>query len=284
MNYFNQALPTMKKYMFSSLFMLTFAIASGQTLLINKLKTDFISSGDRSIDQYVYDDLSSLLGIYRTSFEMDTTLIQEYRNDTLISRIYPLENKKYIYKYYPDSVVDWQIVEGDTGAPYVYYIDSENKIIGTPGGTTFNWEGENMVSEVYSDGKTNIITYHDNMENPHFKEYKYYRWKYRGSHSFIKRIDFFDGSTEELVVTEKINNYPRIVDFYKDSLHIIRYTYEYIEMPNSIETPTDPGSFVVLSVHYYNLMGQEIEKPRKGFYIERKITDKRIISTKHYLQ
>jgi hypothetical protein len=40
----------------------------------------------------------------------------------------------------------------------------------------------------------------------------------------------------------------------------------------------------VLSVDYYDLLGRKIPKPKQGFYIERKVTDKGVFSTKHYIQ
>ena len=90
----------MKKSIFSSIFILIITIASGQVMFIDKLTMEIVSSGRYTIDQFVYDDLFRLQGIYRTKLEADTTLIQTYRNDTLISRIYPLENRKNIFKYF----------------------------------------------------------------------------------------------------------------------------------------------------------------------------------------
>jgi len=38
----------------------------------------------------------------------------------------------------------------------------------------------------------------------------------------------------------------------------------------------------VLSIDYFDLYGRKIPKPKQGFYIERKLTNKGIISTKYF--
>ncbi len=58
------------------------------------------------------------------------------------------------------------------------------------------------------------------------------------------------------------------------------YLYEWVMQDYTVGIPEHSPE--VLSTSYFNLLGQEISKPKKGFYIERKLTNKGIISTKYF--
>ena len=62
------------------------------------------------------------------------------------------------------------------------------------------------------------------------------------------------------------------------------HLYELAMQDHTLNIPEKLISIDVLSTTYFNLLGQQIDKPTKGFYIERKVTNKGIISTKHFIQ
>ena len=69
-------------------------------------------------------------------------------------------------------------------------------------------------------------------------------------------------------------NYSYYIDIYGAAVQ--GFTTDVPEYASKLHT--------VLSVDYFDLYGRMIPKPNKGFYIERKITDKGIISKKYFIQ
>lgn len=69
---------------------------------------------------------------------------------------------------------------------------------------------------------------------------------------------------------------PELIEFFDE---LTDYIFTVADTPESVSVPHK-----VISVEYFDLLGRQISKPVKGFYIERKHTDKGIISTKHYVQ
>lgn len=62
------------------------------------------------------------------------------------------------------------------------------------------------------------------------------------------------------------------------------YVYEWALQDYGVSIPEDKIPIKVISTSYYNLLGQEITKPIEGYYIEIKLTNRGVISTKHFKQ
>ena len=82
-------------------------------------------------------------------------------------------------------------------------------------------------------------------------------------------------------VDETLNDYPTVVTLIAPEFERTIY-FEYNITTDVAENPAD--HVTVLQTDYFDMHGRKIPKPTKGFYIERKVTDKGIISTKHFIR
>lgn len=63
------------------------------------------------------------------------------------------------------------------------------------------------------------------------------------------------------------------------------HLYEVVIQNSLVDIPeTHSTPYTIISVDYFDLLGKKILKPKKGMFIERKITNKGIFSTKYYIQ
>ena len=79
------------------------------------------------------------------------------------------------------------------------------------------------------------------------------------------------------------NGYPLEVDFYSSEGYSNLLLYEYYDLTDVNDAIMDDIG-ELLKIRYYNLFGQEIQKPAKGFFIEKKKTTNGMINKKCFIR
>ena len=133
----------------------------------------------------------------------------------------------------------------------------------------------NLVGETYNGSSYYYWNYDSSYVNPWYNENKNLKLGIESSIDMPFQMNFTSPSTEiaRFIVLESIEKYPTIIEFSNDEWEVAwYYHFYYHDLTNIYEQSIKP--YEVLSISYYNLLGQEIEKPKKGFFIERKITNK----------
>ena len=120
---------------------------------------------------------------------------------------------------------------------------------------------------------------------------------YDTTKSYLSRYSRF-GSETFINIRHWIDNQIHFVGFVKnidgkDYLGWIKirveegyrvYFYEWVMQDYALSIHEEQFPIEVLSTSYFNIVGQQIPKPITGFYIERKLTNKGVISTKYFKQ
>ena len=210
-----------------------------------------------------------------------------FENDTLItSQEY---DRTYTYHYFEDSTIQIEWSGGDPDTAIRHYLDDQDRVIHTyePDGIIdhfYNeWEGDNVSKHSYN--LMGVLYYftidYSEYLNPLYPVYKSLRLNSRSSWNYpTADYDEQGDPLRTYEVAETLGSYPTVVNGWDEHNHELRY--EYIVVTGVEDTPAKERT--VLSVDYFDIMGRKMPKPNKGFYIERKTTDKGIISTKHYIQ
>lgn len=256
----------------------------GQEAKLSSAYTVRAENGDTAFSTfYIYDDENLE---YTDLFYDSKSHLQRkyYRNDTIIKTGIPYGDEWWFH-YYNDSIV---VPFGfDTTIASVYHLDDSDLIMrkNSPGNVRlYEWENGNMIEE-FSDGESEYTaTYDYDYINPFYEEYKYFRLGRDGSYNYINEWGPDGaGAIHKYVVLESIGQYPTIAERYLDGelayYHYYNYLYVITDIPE-----TALVSATVLSVEYYDIFGRKIPKPQQGLYIERKITNKGIISKKYFIQ
>jgi hypothetical protein len=242
---------------------------------------------------YEYDSESNLKSIeyYENGVYVSTS---NYENDTLVNEYWPDGYSYYVYNI--DSVYRWWAHSSDSLVRRIFQLDSLGQVYVEYSPERFDryeyheWENGNC-TKVHSDLGSVIYTdsliYYSDYLNPFYTQNESIR---RGSASLFRNgsVNLLHeryhtiGSYTEYRVLESIGPYPTLIDYgdLYDKDYII---IEYFEVSNDIPE-THAESHTVIQTDYYDIMGRKIKKPTKGFYIERKTTDKGVISKKYFIQ
>ncbi len=98
-----------------------------------------------------------------------------------------------------------------------------------------------------------------------FNEKKFPKRSFQGSKNFLQLGKFISSSWDQTVVSS-LNGYPTEVDV-ADGNQSRTLIFEYYNF-SGIENGIGDGDVRVIDIRYFNLLGQQIEKPIRGFYIE----------------
>ena len=126
---------------------------------------------------------------------------------------------------------------------------------------------------------TETIRYDDNLEYL----FKYDIW---GSWDTEKLIHYPDADQSRWIIEDFTNSvliqYQEFDDFFWrwDVINSMEYPtcWFYVDIPENLDVAD------VIDVKYFNLLGQQIEKPMRGFYIEKQISRTGSIAKKYYIQ
>lgn len=263
----------MKKLLLISL-LLTVAVIRGQSVYLDEF--------------WIYDPIKDT-----------NTLSQgvEYNDDMSLKYLIQYHSTGEEYKRYAfiEDTLVYDVVDSDTG----YYEHSEDTIYYTfSSNTTWYlvdekyqiktwewgphlqvWQNNNLVERRDEDEVIESFYYSDYL-NPYFNIYKTFKRDYSASHNYISKVGYAIPYTFEVVAA--MYNYPTEVLFYRWNTHIKTYFFYYHVITNIVDVPLKPNT--VISINYFDMMGRQIDKPIKGFYIERKVTDTGIVSTKHFVK
>jgi hypothetical protein len=278
----------MKKLILIALMLVGLSIQA-QTYL---KKSSRIKDGDTT-QQFIYEyDENFFLTEVTRLIDGDTIVVKYYQNDTLVQLGEVMENESHtIYKYYEDSVGQFTVLNADTTLAVTYHLDEQDRLVhihfhssGYINDIYQVWEEQNIFQIYWTDMNGSYTEYnieYSSYLNPLYQAHRYIQMDLPGSYNYPDKL--FNQDNEEIRyydVVESIGVYPVLVSVYGFGNHMFDMHYEYMVVTDIPELPSEP--YTVLSVRYFDLMGREIPKPTKGFYIERKVTDKGIISTKHF--
>lgn len=234
---------------------------------------------------YVYDSANNLKSIHYYAenwfFEEGKCVKKEFGNNN---------NDYTYYEYFSDTLIVVTSPEEYPYPEYVYYYylnedgfiykwhDKDNEYV-----TDILWHEGNAVKTYMNGVPKKSREYYNWYRNPFYEESKYFKNDGifgfgSGSHNMIKHYD----TTQFYEVADDINGFPTKVNWYFNGNLLRIYHYEYRSITSDTpEIPIEP--YTVHSVDYFDLMGRKIPKPTSGFYIERKTTDKGVISKKYFI-
>ena len=234
------------------------------------------SSGDfyRSSEVY-YDEDWNIDSVSRL-YIYDEGQLLTYENDTLKEMLNRSSFSKYYYFYYNDSVqIFWDKTSGyyhvtsdfhggDDKIDSIHIYNYDSVIVST---AYLTWDSENCTSidnySIYSDGTFN---YYNDILNPYYNLHKYDRFGKYGSFNYVSNYTSIDTTYYEWVVINTINDYPVEVVQYTNGVHKNTIYYEYYMVTDINNNPIHEAN--ILQIKYFNILGQEINKPKSGFYIE----------------
>ena len=236
---------------------------------------------------------------YNNSWRLDSVVyynqsgsktINNYRNDTLINEITPTTIFEYVYN--SDSIIKRNVTNSEIDR--IYFTDLENRELECDryeNGNllvTYNyiWENENSILYSSSLGGSMIFNYHNEILNPRFQYNTPIRFGHdgtNGSMNYISELIVPDlNITEEFIVEELVAIYPLVVTRYTLGSPTFKYVFDYYVISNIIEYVA--GEEIIESIKYFNIIGQEIQKPKKGLYIERIRSNKGIVCNKYFIK
>ncbi len=263
------------------------SLLCAQDMLLKELSST-TSNNFHVSDYYKYDANWKLDSVIRVTELGDTTRLLLFENDSLKSEVQ--SSFIWTYDYYGiDSIVEFTSSQVNGWNEYksgVYYLgsdfemtsykilDYDENIIWT---VYYTFQNGNCIEILNYGGILETMDYSSYL-NPHLGEKKYFRRAYQGSINFMEYGDF-SNKQYEFDVISSLNNYPTIADIYIDNEFFSTHEYEYFNFTDVTQIDEMPE---ILEVNYFNLLGQKIDMPKKGFYIERISTNKGIISKKKY--
>lgn len=280
----------MKKFT-SIVFLVIFNVAflNAQNMFLKKITTSTVSNF-HIYNYYKYSADWKLDSVIEVSEIGDTIRLFLYNNDSLKAEIQ--SSNIWTFDYYgDDSIVEFTSSQANGWNTYksgIYYLNSDfemssYKVLDIDGNYLwtiyYTYDNGNCTEILQPDGLKETMNYGSYL-NPILNERKYFRRAYQGSVNLIEFGDFRNAQYE-FVVNSSLNNYPVIVDFYLDNELFSTIEHEYFDLTAVEENQIDDPSNII-DVTYFNLLGQKIEKPTKGFYIERNHTTNGIISKKKF--
>lgn len=268
---------------------LNMSFLCAQNMLLKKITTS-TESNFHIYNYYKYNVDWKLDSVIEVTELGDTIRLFLYDNDSLKAEVQP--SNIWTFDYYgADSVVEFTSSQPNGWNTYksgVYYLNSDYemssyKVLDIDGNYLwtiyYTYENGNCTEILQPDGLKETMDY-GSYANPYLNEKKYFRRAFQGSVNFLEHGDFRNAQYE-FVVNSSLNNHPVIVDFYLDNELFSTAEYEYYDLTN-VEENQIYDTPLIIDVTYFNLLGQKIEKPRKGFYIERNHTTMGIISKKKF--
>lgn len=270
----------MKKLSLLMSLVLTTSIIFGQDMLLKK-QTVVLENGFEIYAHYKYDADWKLDSIIQVSQSGDTGIVQLFEDERLVFD--DRGNNTYSYTYFEDSANSFSHWNENTtvflfNEGYEVYLQKNYGSMGENwGNITYAWENRNCVLANYSTGQTETITYDEDYLNPFENENKFLKRSFQGSKNFMSHGEFIS-FTYDQTVQNSLNAYPTEVDFTDGNENRTIY-FDYYNF-TGIENELIDKDVRVIDIRYFNLLGQQIEIPTKGFYLECKITDKGVISKK----
>jgi hypothetical protein len=269
----------MKKLLLISL-ILPFMVGQAQVALLDSVT--FYSSIIDSTYLYRTVKYDSEANVTSYNIHDQTTgeveLKYHFENDTVKQRINITFGDTGYFQHIGDTI--WFSMQNYNGW---YRVNQDYQIVESKENNSLVWELDNLI-QVWEGGDILTSSYlFSDYYNPYFNVWKTFKGQYTASQNQIEHK--YDLNPKYYEVKDALHNYPTEIDEYaigkRSTVYTGTYYYYYTFI---LDVPEIPEYSKVLSVSYYNLLGQQIEKPKRGFYIERKVTDNGVISTKHYLK
>lgn len=223
--------------------------------------------------EYYYSINSKLDSVVK--YQNDSYSTWKYSNDTLISFNYNNETENFFYT--TDTV--YKIY--DNGYTVKFDVNGEHCFLN---GGNYSWENGNCVEYV---GHWSA-TFYEQYRNPWLHGSYYFRRSdehgmWSGHFNLVQKVIYPDFENFNLEVIESIGEWPTKIELsWNTGMTIVNIEYyDWISMDLQ---ETFPEHEKTLSLDYYDLMGRIITKPKKGFYIERKVTNKGTICKKYFVK
>ena len=241
------------------------------------------------VENYYYNDSWKLDSIVYNN-QSGTKTIQIYRNDSLIYEKTPVAEFEFIYDF--DSIVKKNLTSNEIDR--VYFTDMQNRELSCDRyengnlwiSYNFTWENENSILFMNSLGDSMIFNYHTRILNPRYQDNTSIRFGIdgtNGSRNYISELIVPELYITELFIVDELEGFfPMVVTRLTLGSPTFKYVFDY-HVSNSLTENEIDGVKIEL-VKYYNIMGQEIKKPKHGMYIERIQTCKGTVSKKYFIK
>lgn len=246
-----------------------------QEMLLKK-RVDIGTSGDTiSVAELFFDSNNFLTFFSGTNYGSGDSSYSTYINDTLVS-----DSFNNTYEYFNDSIV----IYNNGSWAQTYYLNNLDEIV-YDGYYHYTWFENNMIGFTIGSNSYSYEYDHE-YKNPWFNESKYFKYHINGSEFLVSKSYKNDTVLRyENIILESIYGYPtkiKQISYSSSGSYWTERHFYYNVISNTPEKP-HKNSYKVLSVSYFNLSGQQIEKPRSGFFIKREVTTSGMVSTKHFI-
>jgi len=268
--------------------LLTGALCWAQNEMLIKRSYE-VSNGDTTGRyDYDYDENYQLKTVIMFNNQGDTSNLWHYENDTIrYFTTYAGGYKTYVYT--DDSIIQYNYDQSQVLA--IYYLDDQDHVVHMylqnviPSDWYQDWTGNNITKqswELYGTTYEYTVSYSEYL-NPAYPPNRVIQNDIDCSYNMINKT-YGDSGNEILYydVVESVDNYPLKINVYHSNNFDHELCFEYLTINSTLEFAEEQKN--ILSINYYDLMGREIEKPNKGFYIELKTTDKGTVSKKRFIK
>lgn len=236
----------------------------------------------------------SLSSINKYDFWKNGSFRWGYKDDKCIKITGEKDDGDYYYEYL--EYFDDSVIRTKNYKRKVYYINDNHCVykaykMSSSGDTItyeYAWYNGNMV-ELYKDSVLQYnCSYYTEYINPWYAENRFLRSNsirgfMSGSYNLLKSINYPSGYKKTFEVVDHDGPFPTKVREHRGGRSTDFYHFYYRSMiVNTPELASDPTE--IFSIDYYDVMGRKIQKPKRGFYVEIKITEKGVIRNKYYIQ
>lgn len=247
----------------------------GQNLYIREVMAyDTYTESSYLLANADYDDNWNVTAYRRYQSWGDTIAEYIFSNDTLVKINYSDLTR---YLVHDEDTIK---VYSSSGDEEFYVVNEDYQITKGNDNLQMVWNNDDMI-ELYNYGDLVELFSYTSNKNPYYNIFKTFRGYHNASFHQIEEIVYLDSEySQTWVVRDELYNYPTEVDFYIEGEHAYTYYYDYYIVTDIPVFSSDPGE--VLSINFYDITGRKIEKPKRGFYIERKQTNRGVVTTKHF--
>lgn len=273
----------MKKSIVFLSFVLATSIIFGQDMLLKK-QTVVLESGYEIYVHYKYNTDWELDSIIQVSQSGDTGILKLFADERIMQEIQP--NYSATYTYYEDSASSFTHWNDNT---QVYFFNENNEVYlqknygptgDNWGNSASTWENGNCTITHYTTGQLENMDYDENYLNPFENENKFLKRSFHGSKNFLTHGEFISYTYDQTVLNS-LNGYPTEVDF-TDGNENRNFFFEYYNF-TGIDNWEFEEDASINNILYFNILGQQINKPAKGLFIEHTITERGVVSKKYFI-
>lgn len=239
-------------------------------------------------NMYNYDENMNLQSIYMITQNEDTVISKFFVDGRIQMEIQP--NLTMQFEYQGDSVMEYREQnDGSFLLSMVYFLNGAHEVVEMKmcdnngnyiGSISLEWEFGNCIHSLNSIGGEEFMVYDEYVRNPFLNENKFFKRGFPGSYNQLTYGDFISAEYE-MTIINTVNDFPTEIEFSDSNGNERTLYYEYFD-PSGIADELYSRHVEILDVIFYNALGQQIQKPEQGFYIEKVITSRGSFTKKYF--